>query len=244
MVRRSTRMLMQRRLAPEWLDEMDPLDPRAARSRQDLRRVNRLMGNLGTVTKALEECALTRVERIVELGGGDGTFLLELARNFSPRWPSVRVTLVDRLETVADQTRAALRKLGWELETVQAEAGDWLEQSQGGGVMMANLFLHHFGKESLACLLALAAARAEALVACEPRRSLFSLAASAALGLVGCNAVTRHDAVVSVRAGFAGNELSALWPRGGGWVTKEWPAGLFSHGFAAVRQTSRLPPGA
>lgn len=106
--------------------------------------------------------------------------------------------------------------------------------------MLANLFLHHFDSVRLARLLGRAAENAEAFVACEPRRSLFSLAASAGLGLVGCNAVTRHDAVVSVKAGFAGNELSALWKRGGGWVTKEWPAGLFSHCFTAVRRSSRL----
>jgi hypothetical protein len=32
------------------------------------------------------------------------------------------------------------------------------------------------------------------------------------LWLIGCNAVTRHDAAVSMRAGFIRQELSALWP--------------------------------
>jgi hypothetical protein len=51
--------------------------------------------------------------------------------------------------------------------------------------------------------------------------------------LIGCNAVTRHDAAASVRAGFAGRELSALWPARPGWRLREGRAGLFSHLFVA-----------
>jgi hypothetical protein len=53
--------------------------------------------------------------------------------------------------------------------------------------------------------------------------------------MVGCSEVTRHDAIVSVRAGFAGRELSMLWPAEG-WDTAEKSAGLFSHSFAARRR--------
>jgi hypothetical protein len=47
--------------------------------------------------------------------------------------------------------------------------------------------------------------------------------------------VTRHDAVVSVRAGFADRELSALWPSGMTWTLRERARGLFSHCFVASR---------
>jgi hypothetical protein len=53
--------------------------------------------------------------------------------------------------------------------------------------------------------------------------------------MLGCNDVTRHDAVLSVRAGFTGSELSKLWPGGQEWEIEERPAGVFSHGFAALR---------
>jgi hypothetical protein len=72
-------------------------------------------------------------------------------------------------------------------------------------------------------------------IACEPRRSAPALAASRLVGLIGCNGVTRHDAVASVRAGFTGSELSALWPAGPGWKLHEGAAGLFSHRFMARR---------
>ena len=71
--------------------------------------------------------------------------------------------------------------------------------------------------------------------ACEPRRSRFALRASRLLGLIGCNDVTRHDAAASVRAGFAGRELSALWPDEAGWQIDERPAAPFSHLFVARR---------
>jgi len=56
------------------------------------------------------------------------------------------------------------------------------------------------------------------------------------LRLIGCNRVTRHDAPISVRAGFTGQELSQLWPAGQGWLLEERPAGWFSHLFIAQRR--------
>jgi hypothetical protein len=56
------------------------------------------------------------------------------------------------------------------------------------------------------------------------------------LGAIGCNDVTRHDAVASVRAGFRDGQLSALWPAGP-WKLTERGAGLFSHLFVARRMS-------
>jgi hypothetical protein len=57
------------------------------------------------------------------------------------------------------------------------------------------------------------------------------------LSFIGCNAVTCHDAPVSVRAGFKGRELSTLWPRDGEWEITERRAGLFSYLFVAHRKS-------
>ena len=84
-------------------------------------------------------------------------------------------------------------------------------------------------------LLSLAARRTRVLIACEPRRSRRALLASQLLGVIGCNDVTRHDAVVSVHAGFRDGELSGLWPGGAQWALREHAHGLFSHCFVAVR---------
>jgi hypothetical protein len=53
---------------------------------------------------------------------------------------------------------------------------------------------------------------------------------------IGCNSVTRHDARVSVRAGFRDQELSALWPAQSGFELAEFSGGYASHLFVAVKR--------
>lgn len=230
---------MHRFVAPEHLDTLPPDAPKAIASRQDLRRVNYLMGNAKLLAEALRRPpsappANTSILRWVELGGGDGTLLLRLARQCASPSLKVAVTLVDRHDLVSSRTKSALEDINWSLKVVAAEVADWLEESApAADVMLANLFLHHFDSPSLARLLQLVSRRTQFFVACEPHRSRASLMAARALGVIGCNAVTRHDATVSVRAGFQGQELSALWPGSTGWDLKESAAGLFSHLFSA-----------
>jgi len=183
------------------------------------------------------------IERIVEIGAGDGGFSLGVARRLAPRFPGVNITLVDRQDIVSEETRRRFRDLGWSCEVARADVFDWLSRSylQSGDFIVANLFLHHFSEVRLRTLLSLVAEGAECVTACEPRRSRLVLAASRSLGLIGCNAVTRHDAVTSVRAGFQGEELSNLWPPSGGWFLEERKAGLFSHLFEARRMDLERP---
>jgi hypothetical protein len=54
--------------------------------------------------------------------------------------------------------------------------------------------------------------------------------------MIGCNSVTQHDAPISVRAGFSGDELSALWPDKQNWWLTEQRVGAFSHLFIARRK--------
>ena len=162
-----------------------------------------------------------------------------LARSLGNAWLGTHLTLLDLEPSVAQKTSDAIRACGWTLEVVAADALEWLARSRRErvGVVLANLFVHHFEGERLARLLGGIAARADAFVCCEPRRSRFALAGSRLLGLIGCNDVTRHDAVVSVLAGFRDAEIGAAW-RGsvaGRWTLKEAAAGAFSHLFVARR---------
>jgi len=225
---------MNRTLAPEWLDEL-PAQARAAMdSRRDLRRLNAFLRHPTFVGRALlESFPGSAPPRIAELGAGDGSFMLRTAERLAVRWRGASVTLVDRRPAVSDCTRAGFERLGWTVEIATADAFDWLEQNDVGAAV-ANLFLHHFENPELERLFGLLAAKAEVVVACEPRRSALPLYLTHLLGLAGCNAVTRHDAPISVRAGFRGGELSSLWPQRG-WRTRERDAGWFSHLFAARR---------
>ncbi|MGE5523097.1 MAG: methyltransferase domain-containing protein [Rhodospirillaceae bacterium] len=227
---------MERTVMPELLDHLPPADPRAVQSRRDLRRVNLLMGNARRVAGALTRIVRRPPRSVVELGAGDGSWMVKVARALPATWRDVRVILVDRQDTVSGKTLAALASRGWAPEVVAADALDWLARSHTrSDVMVANLFLHHFESNRLRALLDLIAAHATVFVASEPQRAALSLHASRMLGVIGCNAVTRHDAVVSVRAGFSDGELTALWPGEPSWTIEEGPRGLFTHLFVATR---------
>jgi hypothetical protein len=232
-----------RRVEPEWLDALPPDDPRAARARRDLGRVNALMLQSTIMARALvAHAGIAKPGLLIDLGSGDGIFMLRIARRLASRWPSVSVILLDRQDIVSDETRQEFRAVGWSAETVAADVHEFLEQAAPpADVITANLFLHHFPDEALRRLLALAAKRTDAFIACEPRRARLALAASRLLWAIGCNDVTRHDAVASVRAGFNDSELSGLWPAGGEWTLREWSAMPFSHCFSARRGRSSPP---
>jgi hypothetical protein len=233
---------MRRKIVPERLDDLQPGDPQAVGSRGDLRRLNFIMGHAGILCRAFREpfeeaFSRTKPLRFVELGAGDGTLSLQLARYYSALGMRAHGTLVDRHDLVTPDTRRAFIALNWSVESEATDVFTWLERpSPAVDVIFANLFLHHFTDPTLAAMMRLAATKTNGFIACEPRRSPWALAGSRMLWLIGCNDTTQHDAPVSVRAGFIGQELSALWPTENDWRLSEQSAGLFSHCFIANRR--------
>ena len=212
-----------RLLEPEWLDHLPSQDPRAQRSRADLRRINAIMGSARYLAHHLALGTAPRT--VLDLGAGDGSVTRLVAQYL--RRPQLQVTLLDR-------AAPAEERLPTNFTRVVEDAAAFLERPARFDAIVANLFLHHFERAALARLLALAAARASLFVALEPRRSRAGLYASRLLWVIGCNGVTRHDAVASVRAGFAGRELTQLWPPGD-WSLVERAALPFGHLFVARR---------
>jgi hypothetical protein len=174
---------------------------------------------------------------IVELGAGDGTFLLSVARQLRHHWNRVDLQLVDRQSLVSGETIRSYSALSWTVQCVEADVFSWIDEAGPADLVIANLFLHHFNDKQLVDLLEKISGFANGLIACEPRRVRWAAIAGVLVGLIGGNAVTRHDAIVSVRAGFAAHELSRIWPQSSGWETQEYEAGLFSHAFSAVRSS-------
>ena len=232
-------MSLPRRVEPELLDGLAAEDPRARRSRDDLRRIHLAMATLPIALRALDQgCDGMQPHTLLELGAGDGSMLLRLARRRASAWPALQVTLLDRLKLVSQGTLDEFRALGWSPSVVADDVFDWLPKTREPqwDVVFANLFMHHFSSAELQRLLAWIAARSRVFFCCEPRRAALPLAASHLVGLIGAGPITRQDAVMSVHAGFRAQELSRLWPNPRDFRLHEYAAGLFSHCFLAVRK--------
>ena len=236
----------RRQLSPEILDDLPPADPRAIRSRHDLQRVNRVMGSCGILSRAIRRALASAPHdaplRILELGAGDGTLALRIARRLAKSWPVAELTLLDRQPLAAQTTGTAFAHLGWTLRPLTVDVLEWArapaqqQPADRWDVILANLFLHHFEEDGLEELLSAVAGRCNVFIACEPRRSLPALTGSKLMYALGVSADTRHDAIISVRAGFRGKELSRMWPASRAhWRLEERLAGLFSHLFVAAR---------
>src|ERR1700694_1291476 len=123
---------MLRSVEPEWLDTLGASEPRAKRSRRDLRLINFIMGNAGSVARALGN-TLADGASIADLGAGDGTFMLRVARKIRPRLIRVQLVLVDRAGAIGVETAARFRELPWSVTPLAAGAIAWgLGERRGG----------------------------------------------------------------------------------------------------------------
>jgi hypothetical protein len=241
--------MRSRQVLPEELDSLPWQNPAAVRARLDLQTLHRAMATLRLLRRALAPMRFVgsdkRPLRVLELGAGDGSLLLALSRTLTPAWPAVELTLLDRQPLLSHATVLAYGQRGWNAVACVSDVTDWaqlqpdpaLKGAPRWDLVLSNLFLHHFEDAPLRALLAAVSASTAHFLAIEPRRAPLAWAASHLVGLLGVNAVTRKDAVLSVQAGFRARELSALWcAEGCDWRLQETPAGLFSHCFYAQRQ--------
>ncbi|ESZ21705.1 methyltransferase domain-containing protein [Mesorhizobium sp. L48C026A00] len=228
--------LEHRQLAPEILDGLAGDDPRALAARRDLRRINALMFQARIMASLLQKFVPGPPRRILEIGAGDGSFMLALARRMAGHWPGVELVMLDRVDLITAQLRGDFAGLGWTVEGVAADVFDWARKNAGTrfDAITVNLFLHHFDDAELVRLFSLMEPKAPLLLATEPLRAKFALAATRLLPAIGANDVTRNDAAQSVRAGFRGSELSGLWLAANGKPVEERRAGLFSHIFVGA----------
>lgn len=183
--------MLERVVEPEILDGMDPSDPEAVASRRDLRRINFLMGNERWILRQVRSQSGAAAGGIVELGAGEGW----LANRLSSFGETTGFDLAPRPERLRGE-------VAWRQGDVLAAEG--LE----GGLLVANLFLHHFEAEELAAIGRLARGF-QRLVFTEPLRTESALRLGNAMRPF-VSRVTRHDMPVSIRAGFVPGELARL----------------------------------
>lgn len=226
-----------RLVVPELLDQLEADDPRALRSRRDLRTVHTAMRSPSILRRLLANLPLEAPpRRIIELGAGDGSLMLRVAALWRPSSSNIELTLLDRVDLLTDSTRAAYSRLGWEVGMIRADVLEWVGRpvSATYDLCIVSLFLHHFSQPDLGAILQGIARRVNAVVCIEPRRSVLARIAAHCIGLIGASELTRTDAVISVGAGFRGSELGEAW-KDAGWIISEFPALPFTHCFTARR---------
>lgn len=190
---------MKRVLEPEIIDGIEPDHPMAIRSRRDLRLINFLMGNERWIRRCVRRFPEAARRGIVELGAGGGELLASLSR----LGPATGFDLVPRPAGIPERVR-------W----IEGDFRDRLDQLRGG-VLVANLFLHHLDERQLGEL-GERAREYRVLAFAEPHRSEDALwMGERILPLVG--EATRHDMLVSIRAGFREGELPAALGLGSDW---------------------------
>jgi hypothetical protein len=206
---------LNRVIIPEVLDSLNPSDPRAIRSRRDLRWIDLYLGNSRWIVRQLKTQTPPPAQ-IIEIGAGEG----DLCRKVQASLPSSTVTGLDLIKRPTNLP-ASIRWIGGDffqtLPNINADA------------CVGSLILHHFSKEALHEL----GARLQSfrrLTFCEPLRSRLPLFLSK-LSCPFLSEVTRHDMPASIRAGFRPGELPALL----GLDSKKWIVSEYSHWRGALR---------
>ena len=66
---------------------------------------------------------------VVELGAGDGTLLLTVAKRLGRQTDHVRAVLVDRRPSLSPETRAAFKAAGWHIDVRESDVFDMVDAS-------------------------------------------------------------------------------------------------------------------
>ncbi len=189
------------------------------------------------MARALEQAGVRagHGQRVLEIGCGDGTFLLSLLPRL-PEWRGTHIVLLDKSPIVTTETMKAFAGAGRQVEVAAADVFDYFRNGPPRtDAVVANLFLHHFESDRLGPLFGQIAESTSLAIACEPRRTKLSLRIGQMAWLIGFGDLTCHDVAASVWAGFKGRELSDLWAKNGRWQTDEYHSWPFTHCFVAQR---------
>jgi hypothetical protein len=206
---------LNRVIIPEILDSLDPSDPRAIRSRRDLRWIDLYLGNSRWIVRQLKT-QTSPPAQIIEIGAGEGDLCCKIQNSL----PSSTVTGLDLIQRPTNLP-----------VSIQWIGGDFFQTLPNidADACVGSLILHHFSDEALRDL----GARLQSfrsLTFCEPLRSRLPLFLSK-LSCPFLSGVTRHDMPASIRAGFLPGELATLL----GLDSKKWSIRESSHWRGALR---------
>jgi hypothetical protein len=162
--------------------------------------INALMGNHRWILRHLYQL-MGPDERLLEIGSGDGSLVQKIDRLRIPTRPSL-LSALDHVPAPVDLPDSCI----WH----QADVFDRLNIIEDSDLLVASLFLHHFEPDELARIGRSIARGPRVVLACEPVRRPIHKSQLLALRIMRLHPVTRHDACVSIEAGFRGAELPSF----------------------------------
>jgi len=187
---------VRRLVKPERLDSLPHGHPDAVWNRRDIRLFNALMGNYRWLRRELAR-RLPAGGRVLEIGAGAGDFMRKMARADG----AAAALTVDGLDLCPSPGDGAAQGRWWRRDVLDFDC--WGKYD----AVVANFLFHQFERPALARIGERLRSGPRVVLASELARRRRHLLQLRAARLLGINHVTRHDAAVSVEAGFLGREL-------------------------------------
>jgi hypothetical protein len=186
----------KRRVLPEALDALPANDPRARQSRHELDLFNFLMGNHAWIRRQVAHLHRPH-DRLLEVGAGSGVLAAKLVRHGT--WPEDEIIGMD----------VTPRPASWPARSSWTKADALHHSLPDAEVVVANLLLHQFTESQLRLFARALPPSCTTLVAVEPLRSKAVLLLGRTIAwITRASAVTVHDMVLSLHAGFRNDELA------------------------------------
>jgi len=199
-------------IKPEILDTLPEGHPDAERNRKEIYLLGKLSGNYRHAVKLLKAHHQPG-DRILEIGAGTG----ELGKALTRKSEELTHTL--------DYTGLDL----WNRPPLWPQRWNWWQGDlldfngyPDYNVLLGNFILHQFDDNTLRDLFNRIRNNFRLIIFCETARHLLHVWQLRLAYLLGINYVTRHDAKVSIEAGFKAQELpSLLGLKDGNWSVKD-----------------------
>ena len=197
-----------RRRGVEYLDAPN-VDPRLVRrSLADVALANALFGGTRAVLLALEDVLpeLAGAATLLDVGSGVGDIAARARETARRRQIDLSLITIDMAETLAIASRARTGN------SVRGTATALPFADRSVDIVMCSQTLHHFDDASAATVLRELdrVARVRVIVADLRRSWLAAAGLWVASFPLGFHPVSRHDGVVSIMRGYAGDELRRL----------------------------------
>lgn len=232
---------MPRKLTAEFMDAPDASREELAEALRYLRWVNRWLGGRWALESSLarwsKDWKPSEQVTLLDVATGSADLAVEARRWGLARGFDIRVTGIDIHPTTLSLAREHVAGIGGEIasgiELVECDAKKLVERfgARSFDYVHAGLFLHHLPEIEVLTVLAIMDRVAR-------RGTLWNdlVRSPLSLGFVrlftlGQNAMVRHDAVVSMEAGFTKAEAVDLAKRAG-WERATYRTSLWSHRFA------------